>query len=674
VAEASTVHSAEAPATPTAPVRLSARPSRVPLPDRARLSSAAVWVLVPLLITVLCWRSLPLEPTHGVGSGLGSSWEAALHMALHEGITFGHHLIFTYGPLGFLTAPTLWYSDTGTIAVLYTLLLRFLLALALFAGARRTYGMLGGAIVAGVVAAASEFALETVPFLVFGVWMVDRVSSTRQRLALMAIGGGVAGLELLNKQSIGVEITALALIVALAARGRRRDHVIVTLSALLLVLFAGWAASGQDWGSLSAYARNSVQIISGYAAAMGYNRPGLAWQYVAGLLVFGVGLVGALKMSADGPARRRWGMITLWVAFSFFEYKEGFVRHDADHGARFFIALMGGFLAFRWRWGGYRVGLGLIGALFVFAVAAQGKAFTKVVNPAKNASSAITQLGDVISPSEGASLTARGRRSLERDYPIDQATLSLLRDHTVHVAPYATAVAWAYRLDWRPLPVFQSYAAFTTALDQADADALNSAQAPQRILRNLDTEIDRRVASFDEGLTSRTILCRYQELRTTEAWQVLGLGPNRCGASVSLGTVHAGWDQSVPVPAPPNDHSFVFARVSGATVGGLERLVALLYKPVERVVLLDGVSHRLVEATAADGLILRAPAGVDFSRPFKLAPDSSTIAVGEAGGGSGAGKPLTFSFFAQSVSSGPRVAPPPHGAVSGAIARKTRHR
>jgi hypothetical protein len=671
MAEGSMVDSAEAPAAPGGP---SARARRVPLADRTRLSSAAVWVLVPLLITVLCWRSLPLEPTHGAGRGLGSSWEAAMHMALHEGITFGDHLIFTYGPLGFLTAPTLWYSDTGTIAVLYTLLLRFLLALALFAGARRTYGTLGGAIVAGVVADASEFALETVPFLVFAVWTLDRACGTRQRLALMAVGGGVAGLELLNKQSIGLEITALALIVALTARGRRRDQLIVTLSALALALLAGWAVSGQDWGSLSAYARNAVQIISGYAAAMSYRDPGLAWQYVAGLLVFGVGLVGALKMTADGPSRRRGGLVALWVAFWFFEYKEGFVRHDASHGASFFIALMGGFLAFQWRWGGYRVGLGLVGVLFVFAVAAQGKAFVSVVNPAKNASSAISQLVDVISPSKNASITARGRRSLEGFYPIDQATLSLLRGHTVHVAPYATAVAWAYRLDWRPLPVFQSYGAYTTALDQADADALSSAQAPQRILRNRDPEIDGRVGAFNEGLTSRTILCRYQELRTTEAWQVLGLGPNRCGATVSVGTVHAGWDQSVPVPAPPNDHSFVFARVSGATVGGLERLVALLYKPVERVVLLNGVSHRLVEATAADGLILSAPAGVDFSGRFKLALDSSTIAVNKAGGGSGGGKPLTFSFFAQSVSSGPRAAPPRRGAVPRAIAHKARHR
>lgn len=120
--------------------------------------------------------------------------------------------------------------------------------------------------------------------------------------------------------------------------------------------------------------------------------------------------------------------------------------------------------------------------------------------------------------------------------------------------------------------------------------------------------------------------------------------------------MHADWYQTIPVPAPPNDHSFVFARVGGVAVGGLERLYALLYKPVERVVLLNGSLHRLIEGTATDGLLLRAPAGVDFTAPFNLAPDSSTIAVGKAGQGSSGGKPVTFSFFAQSVSVGPRFA------------------
>jgi hypothetical protein len=631
--------------------------------DRAWLRAAATVIAAGLAIMLLSWHALALEPQ----PGLDGSWEAALHMALHDEVTFGNHLVFTYGPLGFLSVPTLWYGDTGSVAVLYTVLLRLALASALFVGARRSYGTAAGAIVALLVTSASDVALEPVPFLAFGVWMIDRDVHRRGRLALMAAGGAAAGLELLNKESVGIELAAMAIIVALAARGRRRENMGVALVALLAALVAGWVVTGQDLGALPAYAHNAEQIISGYAAAMGIEQPGvaIALQYPAAVLAVAIGLAGALHMiasgsAASGSARRRWGIVAIWLAFCFFEYKEGFVRHDAGHAAEFFIAVMGGFLAFSWRAPRRLVGLGMTAVLLAFAVAAtvgaNENSLAGTFDPVEHVSSAVTQLYQVSSRSERDSLMARGRRGIEAAFPLDPATLSLLRGHTVHVAPYQAAVAWAYGLDWRPLPVFQSYTAYTSGLDQDDADALNSARAPQRILRNLEPGIDGRVQTFDEGLTTRTILCRYQQLHTTATWQVLARGPDRCGAPRALETVHAGWDQSVLVPAPPNTHSFVFVRIGGVAVGGLEGVSALLYKPAERTVLLDGSKHRLLPGTAADGLLLRAPATLDYTPPFNLAPNPATIAVGKAGQRPGGGKPLTFSFYAQSLSARSRTA------------------
>jgi hypothetical protein len=531
--------------------RMSEPPGRGGWPLRQKhrgLTGAGACAAVAFAITVLSWHALPLEPQ----PGLDNSWQAALHMALHDGITFGHHLIFTYGPLGFLSVPTLWYSGTGVIAVLYTVLLRFALALALFLGARSTYGTVLGAIVALVVVGASGVAVEPVPFLVLCVWMVDRVSGSRQLLALMAISGAVAGLELLNKESIGIEITMLAIVTALGARGRPRDHLLVMFTALILALLAAWAATGQEWGSLPVYAHNAARIVSGYAAGMGLDDLSLVWQYPAGLVAFALGLVGAVKMTADGPTRRRWGIVALWVTFSFFEYKEGFVRHDEGHAMIYFVALMGGFLALRWSREDRLIGLGLLATLFAFAIATQTSSSRSVVfELSSNASLAVSQMEQVLSPSKRILIMQQGRTAIKRAYPIDQPTLSLLRGHTVHVVPYETAVAWAYDLHWRPLPVFQSYSAYTTSLDREDASALASARAPERILSNREPGIDGRVLAFDEGLTSRTILCRYRELRTTSTWQVLGLGPNRCGPPVLMKEVHAGWYQSVPVPAPP---------------------------------------------------------------------------------------------------------------------------
>lgn len=613
--------------------------------------SAGTWIALPLLVVLLSWHELDLEPQ----SGLDNSWAAALHMALHYGITFGDHLVFTYGPMGFLSVPTLWYADTGTIAVLYTVLTRFALVVAVFAGARRSYGPIVAFLCALLVACASEVTTEPASFVVFSVWVIDRVAGDRRLATLMAAGGALVGLELLNKESTGIELAVMALIVAFAARGRRGRNVAVTLCSLLAALLIGWIATGQRLGALPAYAHGAARIIAGYAAAMSTNEPSLSWEYAAALVAFVFGLAAALQMTSTAAARVRWGIVAIWVAFSFFEFKEGFIRHDSGHATAYFIALLGGFFAFRWRPGAQLVGLALASALLVFTIAAEDSSLSALIDPGENANAAISQIGDVIGKSKREAIIARGRATIEAALPLDPQTLSLLRGHTVHVGPYETAVAWAYRLDWRPLPVFQSYTVYTTGLDQMNADALNSSSAPERILRNLDTGIDGRVLEFDEGDTNRTILCRYRELRTTGAWQVLGLGPNRCLPPVALETVHANWDQKVNVPAPPNDHSFVFVRIGGVAVGGLERVQAALYKPAIRTVLLGDEPHRLVSGTATDGLLLRAPGGVDFTAPFNFAPNSLTIAVGKEGSSTESGtRPITFSFFSQSVSVGPR--------------------
>ena len=73
-------------------------------------------------------------------------------------------------------------------------------------------------------------------------------------------------------------------------------------------------------------------------------------------------------MTGDGPARRRWGIIALWVLFCFFEFKQGFVRHTGGNIAGYFVALLGAFLALRWRWRGPAMATSMLGVLLLFAL------------------------------------------------------------------------------------------------------------------------------------------------------------------------------------------------------------------------------------------------------------------------------------------------------------------
>jgi hypothetical protein len=620
------------------------------------------WVAVAAAITLFSWQTFPLTAQAGLdGSWNDASWQAALQMALQRHVSFGSELIFTYGPLGFLSVPTLWYSSTGALAFLYALLGRVALASALFAGARRSYGAVAGALIALLLMAAISVVVtgfndgvsDVVAFVVFAVWVVDRVVDRRRLLTMMAIGGAAAGLELLNKESIGLEITALAAVMAVAARGRRRENLAVAIVALIVAVLVGWGVTGQSLNALPDYFRGAAQIVSGYAAAMSFEQPGLGWEYAAAWVAFAFGLAAALSMTADGNARRRWGIVALWVTFCFFQFKEGFVRHDSVHALIFFDSVLGGFVALRWRPKRRGLGVTMTAALVVFALAAASRPFSSLLTPTSDANALTSQINQLTSSSARRQLISASRQAVEAAYPIDPMTMALLRGHSVHVAPDQAAVAWAYRLSWRPLPVFQSYSVYTPALDRDNANALSSRSAPQRILRNTDPPIDGRVLSFDEPLATRTMLCRYRQLRATAVWQVLGAGPNRCTAAVLLGAIKANWGEAVSVPPPPNPHSFVFVDISGVQVDGFGELADLLDKPATRTVVLDGTPFRLVEGTAGDGLLLRAAAGADYPPPFNLAPNATTIAVEKGDSNVGSGDPLRFSFYAQSVARAP---------------------
>jgi hypothetical protein len=621
---------------------------------RAAAVSWGKWTVFLVGLTAFAWTTLPLEPQATVG--LDDSWQAALQMAVHNGVSFGNHFIFTYGPLGFLTVPTLWYTSTGGVAFLYAVLVRTALGAALFVGARRSFGRFGGAAIALLVDCASPYnigantaALETVAFLIFAVAVVDRATTERQIVWALAIAGGVAGVEVLVKLSTGVELSLLLVLMALGAIGSRRRHLAVGAASALGAMIVGWLATGQNLGELPTYIASSEQIVNGYAAAMGITTPGFGWEYTAGFVAIAFGLLAARQMTRDGSPRRRWSIVGLWVAFCFFEFKESFVRDDVVHSPIFFIGVMGGFLAFSWQRANRLTGLAMIATLFSFAVAARGTSFGSVFTPGPNAGSAVKQLGQMLNGADRDTLINDGRASIQLIYQLDPTTLGLVRGHTVAVEPYEAAAAWAYQLDWRPFPVIQSYSAYTTTLDEDDAHALNSSYAPQRILRNRDPGIDGRYQPFDEPAAMRAMLCRYRQLNMTGAWEVLARGPNLCSAPVLMSTVHAGWGQVIGVPAPPNPHSFVFARISGVQVSGFERLEALVDKPAQRSVLLNGAYYRLVEGTAGDGLLLRASDGVDYPAPWNLVPQVASIAVSLAGQPPRVGTPITYTFYYQDV-------------------------
>ena len=272
-------------------------------------------------------------------------------------------------------------------------------------------------------------------------------------------------------------------------------------------------------------------------------------------------------------------------------------------------------------------------AFSLLAAPLTGRAETDVYRPLAAAGDAVDQLRLGLDAGRREATAEAQRAAARGAYALDPRTLALLQTGTVAVDPWEASAAWAYDLDWRPLPVFQDYAAYTPQLDQLNAAALATADGPDLILRHLTTSgratdsIDGRYAPFDVPATTRELICRFRAVRTTDRFQVLERAPDRCGPEVQVGTVEGRYNEPIDVPRVGPDE-LLFARIEGLEPRGIGKLRTAVYKDVRRLIAVDDRVYRLVGPNAAGGLLLSAPPRLDFPAPFALAPNPATITLG----------------------------------------------
>lgn len=617
---------------------------------RVRGTAGLRFVLPPLLITIVGWIALAPQPS----PGLDPSWLAGLYLSTHDGLTFGRDVVWTYGPLGFLVNPQMWEPHLAELGWAYFVVARFAFATAMFHSARATFGWVGSFVATLVVVSvglgtfgAAELAL----MLICAHWALDNRLGGRAATAVAGIAGAAAGLEILLKVSTGFALVAMTAVLVFCLPGRRLRLALTAGGGFVIVLVACWLLTGDALGSLPSYIKYGLEISSGYGGAMEAEQLGLGWQYTAVLGVLALGLWAALVTTRGWPNRSRLGLALIWLVFWFSWFQEGFVRHDGTHAVWGLDGMLAGFVAFRWKKGNRAVGTISLVAVVLVSLAAQSQSLTGDLHPVSSWKAFFADVSNFTSASKQRTFEQAGRTSILTAEPIPQSMLSKLRGHTVAVFPIDVDLAWAYNLKWDPIPVLQSYSAYTSGLDALDASFLASTRAPQRILYEGPGTIDGRVGPFDEGQTYRTLLCHYRTIDSTSTLEVLARVPDRCpGSSRRLESVHANWGQTVTVPRSPRGSWVEYVRIDGTGESGLERLGALLFKPTDRFVEINGGGPaRFITDTATDGLPLQVPPKLDYPAPFNIGIAAKTISVTKGSGGLSSGEPLTYTFYAERI-------------------------
>jgi hypothetical protein len=85
---------------------------------------------------------------------------------------------------------------------------------------------------------------------------------------------------------------------------------------------------------------------------------------------------------------------------------------------------------------------------------------------------------------------------------------SLVNDKPVDIIPWEISLVQANQLNWKPKPVFQSYSAYTTTLDNINFDSMSKEKRDYLFYQFLS--IDKRHPFFDEPRTFSYLFCNYE--------------------------------------------------------------------------------------------------------------------------------------------------------------------
>jgi hypothetical protein len=630
------------------------------------VSSGVVPVIVGGIVMVLAWPIASVRANQGIDR----SWQIALHLGADMQLRHGVDFLFTYGPLGFLGFPQPYLGVTSSIALVVTIVIYLALVATMLVEARRALPLWAAAMVTLVVARFFVLlpAWEALLALVV-LWCVealaDRIPLSTPAIAV--VGGVIAGVTPLGKLNVGVFVFALGAVTAVAIGRPWWKTLLVYLASAAAAGIALWLLAGQRLIDIGPFLGAAYQIIRGYGEAMGLDvTPQRAWIY---LILAGAAAIlawAAWQSSRDWPRPRRIGLAALGLVFGFAIWKLIIVR---EHAIFAMLTMTVALFAFvgrapeRRAWAVSMLALA-IGIAGVSAI--EPPTYLNVVGSVR---SIAAEAGRAFIPGRGDAAAARTRDQLRSAYRLEPSILAAVAGHTVHIDPWEAGAAYAFpEFHWAPLPVFQSYSAYTAVLDELNADRLRLAEAPERILRQFraavhndrlrlqigrpvrDTDVvpfmvDGRFRWFEAPAATLETFCRYEQVAVSTVWQVLARTGRSCGAPEALATLSAHAGAAVEVPVEARTGRFVIVKVGGLEPTVLGQLREALAKAPDWYVTLDGTRYRLVPGTAGDGLLLAVPRSADGTGPFAFGPPIRTITIAAGPTGRDSAATLTYEFL-----------------------------
>jgi len=556
------------------------------------------------------WIALAAMPTPPIPSspGLDGSWILGLSMAHAQGLVHGRDIIWTFGPMGYLSMPDPASSPRNQVLV-YHLGLYLLWVAALFRLARsvNNQAAIWSAILLGIVGIGDVLSpdrLELAFFTIAALSLLD-VAYRRVELVILAF---LAAVGLLVKVNLGVEFAVtFACLLAFAFWDWRPVWKPLAIFAFLpgFTFALYWIFTGSP-GTFFSYLRYAGEIAAGYSNSM--SMAGSLPQAiiaVASLLILFLGL----PFLANNIRELRVAFVPA-AASAFFAFKTAMVRQDA-HAATLGVklALVSVFFlvtvkSVRYRRALMALQVAWLVASYVWISQSWGQAGGQMARRLLLLQAGPSMRAFLDWPNTWYVLQQASEVALSKAQ-LDSSFAAAIGRGTVDALPWDVGQVKANHWLWRPRPVFQSYAAYTPALDQVNAEHTESPQAADFLLLNW-IDIDGRHPFFTDPLSWRALLRNYRSGITDGSTLLMQhVATPRFDRLDALSSSTTHWNVDIPVPqgqAP----LLLSAAVRKSLYGAARSMVYRLTPVWIDIVRQSGRSqrYRAVPANLANGVIV----------------------------------------------------------------------
>jgi hypothetical protein len=190
----------------------------------------------------------------------------------------------------------------------------------------------------------------------------------------------------------------------------------------------------------------------------------------------------------------------------------------------------------------------------------------------------------------------------------------LVGQKPIDIIPWEISLVPANQLNWKPRPVFQSYAAYTNTLDDKNFESL-SKEERDYIFYQFQS-IDNRHPFFDEPKTFSHVFCNYKPSvdipgfiktpRFTNMILLEKLKLSRCSSPLQGKSLLINWDDSIRIESTNNDMISASVKFHYSTIGKIVKNLFRIPPVIMRIDYTDGSqkAYRIIPENSENGVIV----------------------------------------------------------------------